>query len=132
MMAIRTYFKKGTAQQAKKSITSPRLANRLSKAIEQLENDDLDRLERMGKVRKIRTVGDYDIYMYRVTPSKRIVFSPVAGKNYIHDVISLSDPSQVRSLIPVQGGIPARSITQELPIHSIKEAGPVSSEKKIK
>ena len=131
IMGFKTVFKKGTAKQMKRNVTSPRLAHKLSRAIEQLEQDDLDRLVRIGKVKRIRKEGDYEICVYRVTPSKRIVFSPVNGKNYIHDVVSTTNPRQVRSLTPVKDGVPVYTLNEGTPIHSVKDIIPAVSTKKI-
>lgn len=99
IMAIRAVFKKGTAKQMKRSVTSPHLAHKLSKAIVQLENDDIDKLERIGKVKKIHELNDRSFYVYRVTPTKRIIFSSIDGTKYIHDVVSATTPPKVHSLL---------------------------------
>ena len=101
-MANNIVFKKGTAKQFRRSITSARFAHKLSKAIVRLENDDVDKLVRIGKVKKISVMNGGELYTYRVTPTERILFSSVDGKNYVHDVVSASKSDKVQSLLSLK------------------------------
>lgn len=101
-MALMTVFKKGTAKDIRVSVSSPRLAHRLSRAFFQIENSDIEKLVRIGRVKRIRKGNGKDYYVYRLTPTERIVFSSIDGKNYVHDVISASKSDKVQSLLSLK------------------------------
>ena len=97
-MRYSTVFKKGSAKQIKAVVTSPRKAQRLSKAIVKLETVNMKKLLQTGKVKQIKATGGNSYYVYRISPTERLVFSNVNGKNYIHDVVSAKSAEKVHSL----------------------------------
>ena len=103
-MGLTTVFKKGTAKEIQARITSPRLAHRLSRAFTQIENNDIEKLVRIGKVKRIHTVNGKEYFIYRATPTERIVFSSADGKNYILDVVSANHTDGVYSLLSAKEG----------------------------
>ena len=97
-MAGQTLFRKGAAKCMKSSITSPKQAKRLAKAILELQNCSLNELQRKGKVRKLN-VANSDIYVFRVGLSERIVFSQLEDKNIVHDIVDVKKGHSIKSLL---------------------------------
>lgn len=89
MVAIKTFFRKGTAKSVKANGLTMVQKQRLARAVTDLQNKSLSTLSRMGKVRKINVQGNDNVYVYRMGVNERVIFSPVEGKNIIHDVINV-------------------------------------------
>ena len=88
-MAIKTLFAKGTARNVKQNGMTVLQKQRLSRAVTDLQNKSISVLSRMGKVRKLKVQGHDNVYVYRMGLYERVIFSPVDGKNIIHDVINV-------------------------------------------
>ena len=97
-MASKTLLKKGSAKGIRSSITSSAQAKRLARAILELQNYSITELQKRGKVRKLNVAGG-NVYTYRVGVSERIIFSPMEGKNIVHDIVDIRNDKSMRSLL---------------------------------
>lgn len=101
-MADNVVIKKGSTKRMRASGTSPWRAKRLSKAIKSLQNFSIEELMQKGVVKKLNVSGRNDVYIYRVGLRERIIFSPVSGKNLIHDIVACDNTGKVKSLFITQ------------------------------
>ena len=88
-MMAKIIFGKGAAKTVKSTVSSSLQARRLARALVDLQSNSLEDLQRAGKVKKLRVVGNNNVYVFRIGPSERIIFSPIHGENIIHDVIDM-------------------------------------------
>lgn len=98
-MANKVKVKKGTSRSIRSSTISSRQAQKISKAIVELQNTDLHILQKMGKVRKLRIQDISNIYAFRVGMSERILFTPIDDKIMIHDIVDVRNNKSMVSLI---------------------------------
>lgn len=91
-------IKKGSTKRMRAWVTSPWQAGRLSRAIKSLQNFSIEELTHRGVVRKLNVSGRDDVYIYRVGRRERIIFSPVSGKNLIHDIVVCNNSGKINSL----------------------------------
>ena len=99
MMTIKAIIKKGASKGLKSSNISSRQAQKLSKAILELQSTELQQLQKMGKVRKINVPNAENVYAFRAGLSERILFSSVDGKVMIHDIVDVKNDNSVKSFI---------------------------------
>lgn len=88
-MKIKTLFRKGTSKKIGSSKMSASQRRHLAKAVVVLQSNSIKDLIEQGQVKKLRVNGRDDVYSYRMGMNERVVFSPVDGKNIIHDVVDL-------------------------------------------
>ncbi len=101
-MINKVKIKKGASRLIKSSTISSRQAQKISKAIIELQNTDLHVLQKMGKVRKLRVQDPSNIYAFRAGMSERIIFTPVENKIMIHDIVDVRDKKSMISLIATE------------------------------
>ena len=88
-MATKTLFERGTAKRVKANGLTLSQQQRLARAVTDLQTKSLSALSRVGKVRKLKVQNHDNVYVYRMGMYERVIFSPVEGKNFIHDVIDV-------------------------------------------
>ena len=92
-------IKKGASRAMKTSEISSRKAEKISKAILELQSTSLADLQKMGKVRKLKIQNLSNVFTFRVGLSERILFTPVDDKIMIHDIIDVRNSKSIKSFI---------------------------------
>lgn len=98
-MVKKVKIKKGASHLIKSSTISSKQAEKIFKAIVELQNTDLSVLQKTGKVRKLKIQDLSNIYTFRAGISERILFTPIDNKIMIHDIIDVRRNKSMISLI---------------------------------
>lgn len=98
-MSQTAYTTKGFSKKIRSSVHSTRLAQKLSIALHELQELDVQQIDRSPKVHKVHTTNKIDLYFYRVDRSRRILFSIVENAIVVCDIIDISRKADVRSLL---------------------------------
>ncbi|QTE74049.1 hypothetical protein JS518_14325 [Clostridiales bacterium FE2010] len=101
-MAVKTKIKKSAVRTVEKGGLSVEKVKRLSRAAAKIDKRNIKALILTGKVRKLNVQnGTNPVYMYRMSPRERILFSVDKGQNLIHDVVDIETN---QSIFPAEGG----------------------------
>ena len=99
-MLNKVKFRKGASRSMRSSTISSKQAQKISRAIAELQNTDIRVLQKTGRVVKLRTPNISEIYAFRVGTSERILFTPVENQIVVHDIIDIRNGKSMVSLIP--------------------------------
>lgn len=94
----KTLLRRGASRNISHSVSSRRQAHRLSRALSDLRESDLNTLQQAGKVCKIDIPNSDNIYLYRAGLNERIIFSPQNGEHIIYDIVDVSPAATIKSL----------------------------------
>lgn len=92
-------IKKGSSRLIKSSNISSKQAQKISKAIMELQNTQLQLLQKTGKIKKLKLPNLSNVYSFRAGMSERIIFSQVDDKLVIHDIVDVRNNKSIISLI---------------------------------
>lgn len=95
-----TFIVKGTAESIENGTIPHAKATALTRAIIDLNTTKLESLLKNGKVHKFPSNVTKKMYVYKMSPDDRIIFSVESGNNIIRDVIDMKTEKSI--LIPAK------------------------------
>lgn len=98
-MLNKVKFRKGSSRSMRSSAISSKQAQKIARAISELQNTDIRVLQKTGKVVKLRIPNASEIYAFRVGMSERILFTPVENQIMVHDIVDVRNGKSMISLI---------------------------------
>lgn len=101
-MSTKTIIKKGASKQIKSANISPRQAQKISKALRELQSIELPKLTKMGKVKKMNVPYSENLYMYRAGMNERVLFTTAPGTVIIHDIVDVKNEKSIKALLATQ------------------------------
>lgn len=91
-----TFVHKNIISKIENPDTSVRELDRIKKAIIDISDVPLKKLMSSKKVVSF-SVGNTQLYMYRFSLKKRLIFAIIKDNKYLYDIISVDDTNQIRS-----------------------------------
>lgn len=92
----KTLIAKDLEKTIKSSKISSRKKSQIKCAIQDIHDKDLAQLKIFGKVRKMSGKHTIPLYVYRLNPHERIVFSIENGSRKIHDIVDLQNGQSIK------------------------------------